>query len=86
MADVYLLEPDGTPVDIVDNYISVRWSRKFYSAGDFTMRVKFLKPQIEKLEKGRLVAPQEEAGGFAPDQAFIIESLEYEVLPSGEEQ
>jgi len=85
MADVYLLEPDGTPVDIVDNYISVRWSRKFYSAGDFTMRVKFLKPQIEKLEKGRLVAPQEEAGGFAPDQAFIIASLEYEVLPSGEE-
>ncbi|OPZ35204.1 MAG: hypothetical protein BWY99_02318 [Synergistetes bacterium ADurb.BinA166] len=85
MADVYILKGDGTPVDIVDNYIDIRWSRKLYGVGDFTMRVKFLKGQIERLEKGRLVAPQEEAGGFAPDQAFIIESLEYEVAPSGEE-
>ena len=85
MADVYILKPDGTPVDIVDDYIDIRWSRKFYFAGDFTMRVKYQKARIAKLERGRLVAPQEEAGGFAPDQAFIIESLEYEVLPSGEE-
>jgi len=85
MADVYILKMDGTPVDIVDNYIDIRWSRKLYGIGDFAMRVKFLKGQIAKLEKGRLVAPQEEAGGFAPDQAFIIESLEYEVAPAGDE-
>ena len=51
MADIYILKPDGTPVDIVDDYIDIRWSRKFYFAGDFTMRVSYQKARIAKLER-----------------------------------
>lgn len=60
MFTIYL--PDGTPVGLVENYISAEWERRMYEPGEFEIEVMATGPMLELLRLGRIVVKDGEAG------------------------
>lgn len=66
----YIYLPDGTPVGLVENYVSAEWERKMYEPGAFEIEVMATREMLELLRLGRIVVKDGEAG--------IIEGISFE--------
>lgn len=70
--EVYILDSDFRKVDIIDDYTSLIWSRRYYETGDFELYCNASEKNIELLQIGNYVMRIDD------DEIFRIETVEIE--------
>lgn len=86
MAIAYILEPSGLPLSIIEDYNRLEWTRDYYKPGSFRLDVNFNLGSSKQIQKGNLVAPQEQdVTGFDPDAVYLIEQIERNIDENGKQ-
>lgn len=69
---LYVFNDDLELVGVIDNFISLRWRRKYYEAGEFELVVAPFENNLKYLQKGNLVVRKNYT------EAAIIDTKEYQ--------
>ena len=72
IVDVYVLDEDFHKIDVIDDYTSLIWSKRYYEVGDFELYCNASEKNRELLQLGRYVMRADD------DEIFRIETIEIE--------
>lgn len=74
--NVYLLDSQFNIIDIIDQYVSLIWTTRYFKRGDFELMVKASKKMVEKLQLGRYLVREKDIDGIAKKNVMVIQNIQ----------